>query len=207
MIKIFGSTHERNAEKLVRTNFPLDRDIAQALSRRLPTTAARVRAPVRSCGICGGQTGTGVGFLRVLRFPLPIRIPPIAPQWPSSIIRRLYNGRSTKWTQSCPMRIRKPLPFVYEEFSFPVWVEMCPSDDSLRCVSFPWIHIYWRSPDSWVGIGTGLRAGRPGFDSRQGQVFHFSTASRSVLRPNQSTIQWIPGGNAAGAWRWPLTSI
>jgi hypothetical protein len=32
-----------------------------------------------SCGICGGQSGTGAGFLRVLRFPLPILIPPTAP--------------------------------------------------------------------------------------------------------------------------------
>jgi hypothetical protein len=30
---------------------------------------ARVRARVRPCGICGGQNGTGVGFLRVLVFP------------------------------------------------------------------------------------------------------------------------------------------
>jgi hypothetical protein len=30
-------------------------------------------------GICGGQSGAGVGFLRVLRFPLPIFIPPISP--------------------------------------------------------------------------------------------------------------------------------
>jgi hypothetical protein len=29
-------------------------------------------------GVCGGQSGTGAGFLRVLRFPLPI-IPPISP--------------------------------------------------------------------------------------------------------------------------------
>jgi hypothetical protein len=28
--------------------------------------------------VCGGQSGTGAGFLRVLRFPLPI-IPPISP--------------------------------------------------------------------------------------------------------------------------------
>jgi hypothetical protein len=31
-------------------------------------------------GFCGGQSGAGAGFLRVLRFPLPIRIPPIAPK-------------------------------------------------------------------------------------------------------------------------------
>jgi hypothetical protein len=31
-------------------------------------------------GFCGGQSGAGVGFLRVLRFPLPIFIPPIVPK-------------------------------------------------------------------------------------------------------------------------------
>jgi hypothetical protein len=36
--------------------------------------AARVRGKVRLCGICGGQSGTGAGFLRVLRFLLPIII-------------------------------------------------------------------------------------------------------------------------------------
>jgi hypothetical protein len=53
--------------------------IAQAVSRRLPTAAARVRAQVMSREICGGQSGTGAGFLRVLRFPLPILIPPTSP--------------------------------------------------------------------------------------------------------------------------------
>jgi hypothetical protein len=81
------------------------RVIAQAVSRRLPIAAARVRAQVRSCGICGGQSGTGVGFFRVLRFPLPILIPQIAPH-SSSIIRGCYirpiSGRRTKWTQSHP---------------------------------------------------------------------------------------------------------
>jgi hypothetical protein len=65
--------------------------IAQAVSCWLSTAAARVWARVWSCGICGGQSGAGAGFLQVLRFPLPILIPPIAPQWPSSIIWGLYN--------------------------------------------------------------------------------------------------------------------
>jgi hypothetical protein len=41
----------------------------------LPTAAARVQNRVWSSGICGGQSGGGAGFLRVLRFPLPISIP------------------------------------------------------------------------------------------------------------------------------------
>jgi hypothetical protein len=48
-----------------------------AVRRWLPTAAARVRVRA-ACGICGGQSRTGAGFLRVLRFPLPI-IPPISP--------------------------------------------------------------------------------------------------------------------------------
>jgi hypothetical protein len=65
----------------------IGRAIAQVVSRWLPTAAAWVR----SCGICGEQSGTGAGFLRVLRFPLPIFIPPIGPQSPSSIIWGWYN--------------------------------------------------------------------------------------------------------------------
>jgi hypothetical protein len=81
----------------------LGRAIAQAVSRRLPTAAAWIRAQVRSYGICGGQSSTGAGFLRVLRFPLPILIPLTAPHSSSSTIRGWYNrpisGRRTKWTQ------------------------------------------------------------------------------------------------------------
>jgi hypothetical protein len=78
---------------------------AQEVSRRLPTAAVRVRTQVRPCGISGAQNGTGVGLLRVLRFPLLILIPSTAPH-SSSIFRGWYNrpisGRSTKWTQSHP---------------------------------------------------------------------------------------------------------
>jgi hypothetical protein len=53
--------------------------IAQAVSRRLPTALARVQAQIRSCGTCGGQSGTRASFFRVLRFPLPVLIPLTAP--------------------------------------------------------------------------------------------------------------------------------
>jgi hypothetical protein len=79
--------------------------IAQAVSRRNPFSAARVRARFKSDGIYGGQSGTGAGFLRVLRFPLPGLIKTTAPH-SSSIVRGWYNkpnsGRSTKWTQVSP---------------------------------------------------------------------------------------------------------
>jgi hypothetical protein len=68
------------------TSLCCGRAIVHGVSRRFPTAAARVRARVRSCGFCGEQSDTAAGFLRVFRFPLPIHIPPIATQSPSSII-------------------------------------------------------------------------------------------------------------------------
>jgi hypothetical protein len=69
----------------------------------LITLVTSGEAQVKSCGIYGGQRGTGAGFLRVLRFPLPILIPPTAPH-SSSIVRLWYSrpvtGRRTKWAQS-----------------------------------------------------------------------------------------------------------
>jgi hypothetical protein len=47
----------------------LDRTIAQAVSRWLHTTAALVRSRVWSSGICGGQSGAGVGLLEYFGFP------------------------------------------------------------------------------------------------------------------------------------------
>jgi hypothetical protein len=80
-------------------------DSERRASRRLPTTATRVRGQVRSCGICGTKCGTGAYFLRVLRFYFQIFISLTAPH-SSSIIRGCYNrsisGRRTKWSQSHP---------------------------------------------------------------------------------------------------------
>jgi hypothetical protein len=50
---------------------------AQAGSRRLPTAAARVRAQVTLYGICGGQISMEAGFLRALRFLLPVTQPSV----------------------------------------------------------------------------------------------------------------------------------
>jgi hypothetical protein len=51
------------------------RAVAHTTSRQLPTSAARVRSQVRSCVTCGAHSGTAVGLLRVLLFPLPILFP------------------------------------------------------------------------------------------------------------------------------------
>jgi hypothetical protein len=51
--------------------YKVGRAIAQAVSGWLPTAAVRGSRPGRHVGFCGGQSGTGAGFLRVLRFPLP----------------------------------------------------------------------------------------------------------------------------------------
>jgi hypothetical protein len=95
-----------DAEHIGKEVTPLiGRAVAQQVSRRFPTAAVRVLAQIRSCGICGEQSGTGVGFLRVSSVPLPMLIPPTAPH-SSSIIWRWYNrpigGKITKWYQSHP---------------------------------------------------------------------------------------------------------
>jgi hypothetical protein len=66
--------------------FHLSRALAQAVSRRYCILAARVKLRASSCRICCGQSGTGSGFLRVLRLPLPI-IPPSASHSSSFIIQ------------------------------------------------------------------------------------------------------------------------
>jgi hypothetical protein len=67
------------------------RAIAQTVSLQLTNAAARVRTQVRTCGIYGGQSGTG-GFLRVDWFPPKILIPPTATH-SSSITLGWYCGQ------------------------------------------------------------------------------------------------------------------
>jgi hypothetical protein len=42
--------------------------MAQAVSLRPLTAEAQVWVRVSPCGICGGQNGTEIGFLRVIRY-------------------------------------------------------------------------------------------------------------------------------------------
>jgi hypothetical protein len=87
----YATSIHNNIEFLWLTFFTLCRTVAQAVSHQLPTAKAWVPARVRSCGICGGQSGTRAGFIRVLLVPLP-SIPPTAPHSSSSIfIRGWYN--------------------------------------------------------------------------------------------------------------------
>jgi hypothetical protein len=74
----------------------------------LSTEVIRVREQVRSRRIYGGQNGIGAGFLRVLRFPLPIFIPPIAQQSSSPIVWGWYNRPVVAAVRSLnPLRIIK----------------------------------------------------------------------------------------------------
>jgi hypothetical protein len=94
------------------------RAIAQAVSRRLLTAAARVRAQVWSCGSFGGQSDTGAGFLRVLRFPLPVLIPPSAPYSSSDagtighLVADVPSGLSLTPPQGKKKTLSKTLPLV-----------------------------------------------------------------------------------------------
>jgi hypothetical protein len=62
-------------------------------------------------------------------------------------------------------------------------------------ITFNYLHYF--SPLS--RNSDGLRAGRPGFNSRQYKIFLFSTASRSAVGPTQPPIQCIPGALSLGS--------
>jgi hypothetical protein len=108
-------------------------NVTVMLASGLPTAAARVRARVWSCGICGGQSGAGAGFLWVLRFSLPIFIPPIAPQSPSSIIWGLYNRREVAAVPSglSPIPLKKIVFVVNRSYTLN-GVQLSPQVNILR---------------------------------------------------------------------------
>jgi hypothetical protein len=81
------------------------RAAGHAVSRWVPTAAARVRARVNSCWFCGGQSGTDTAFILILRFPLPL----LHSTNCSTIITIIYgwynrpiNGRSNSELGSTP---------------------------------------------------------------------------------------------------------
>jgi hypothetical protein len=101
----FGTRNEKliNGKRLlyeILISLKAGRAVAQAVSPWLPTAAARVRVRV-ACGVCGAQSGTGAGFLRVLRFPpanhhsTSFSIIIIIRGWHN----RSIGGRSAQWTQ------------------------------------------------------------------------------------------------------------
>jgi hypothetical protein len=55
-----------------------------------------------------------------------------------------------------------------------------------------------------------LLAGRPVFNSRQGQWWDFllfATASRPTAGHTRPPIQWAPGPHTPGVWTWPFASF
>jgi hypothetical protein len=104
------------------------RYIAQAVSRRLPTLVVHVLSQLRSCGICGGKSGTEAGFHRVLRFSLPVPTLPTATYSlvtpsstsysldPSSIIKKIKGKKWPQWHDIC-IKIHKRPQIGYEVIS------------------------------------------------------------------------------------------
>jgi hypothetical protein len=108
---------------------------AQVFSHRFPTTTAQVRAQVKSCGVCGGQSGTEAGFLRVLRFVLPILIQLSAPHSSSGagIIGQMVAditglGRILGFLERCRYFFFQVAPQLYSRG----WVDPVPDPLLLR---------------------------------------------------------------------------
>jgi hypothetical protein len=76
----YSTFRKANSRLATQKVFKSGRAIAQAVSHR----GGPGSVPGLASGICSEQSGAGAGFLRVLRFPLPIFIPPNFPSSQSS---------------------------------------------------------------------------------------------------------------------------
>jgi hypothetical protein len=64
------------------------------------------------------------------------------------------------------------------------------------------VPLLFMNRDSSVSIVSRLRAGRLGFESRQGLgIFLFATASRTALGPTHPPVQWVPAALSLGVKR------
>jgi hypothetical protein len=85
--------------------------VARAISRRLPTAKARVRALTMSFGIYSGQNINGACFLRILRFPLPLihstNCSAVITIYHSGWYDRSISGRSNSGLGSIPAPIHQ----------------------------------------------------------------------------------------------------
>jgi hypothetical protein len=131
------------------------RAIAQEVSSRFPITTAWVRAQVRSCEIYGRQRGTGVGFLPVLLFPLPILIPPNSPSSQSPVAGTMArNGRRAEWTQSglhpplCELKKVTAIKYKKKMFSFSDLPSVCVSHFFSRKLTIARNFIFLSSHDT-----------------------------------------------------------
>jgi hypothetical protein len=89
-----------SADSSFKSNGRTCRAIGEAVSRWLPTAAARIQSRVWSSGICGGQNGAGAGFLRVLRVSPAIHSTKFSILTVTRVrYNRPINGRRAKWTQ------------------------------------------------------------------------------------------------------------
>jgi hypothetical protein len=154
----------------------------------------------------------------------PTRKPLVPVATPVQLVQRcawllIQNGRSLekcrRWTEGCAWRRGRLRQLWWGQQSCSRTISVtAPCSWCLRTTArifiFRSVNTNIRSRDSdW------LRAGRPrGRSSSPCKIknFLFSTSSRPALEPTQPPIQWVPGGGtlpggkAAGAWSWPLTS-
>jgi hypothetical protein len=175
----FGGTYcfHLQGQKISRARYRCESSpIAQAVSRCLPTAAARVRTWVWSGEICGEQSCAGASFLRVLRFPLPIFIPPNSPSSQSAGSRTI----GQKWTCRVDPVWTPPIGefFLYQCESR--WqASMLPRLYLSRLILRPWRRgrcspEMWEASEGLHGVtrlAMGWTPERSEFETRYGQEF------------------------------------